>query len=359
MDQINIELLMDKLKNTVIEANGQFPNEFTTNDKYKFGENRSWTEGFWIGLLWNAYELTNDSFFYATALSYTDKMCERINNKYRVDHHDLGFLIGLSVVPAYQYTNNIEFLKVIKSAADILVSRYNSQGEYIQAWGEFGDPHENRFIVDSLLNIPFLFQASQILNEKKYSKVAKSHYDTVLKYGIRSDYTSHHTVFIDPQSGEFLYGETNQGHSDTSCWSRGQSWIIAGMAFNKKYGMKFDQQLFENLCTVVDNNIPSNNILYWDFDFNDQNQSYLDAASNAIILCGLTDLGIEDEAIVQRLEKGAIDSINYDIKSHQLLNNCTYNVPQNKGINSGNIWGDYFLSEYLTRKLKPSFKGRF
>lgn len=358
MDQVNLQLLFDKLRANIVYADGCFPNEFTTNNKYNFGENRSWTEGFWIGMIWNAYEMTGDDFFYEHAILYTNQMCDRIEQRYRVDHHDLGFLVGLSVIPAYEYTKEVRYYNVIKAAADIMIARFHPNSKFIQAWGEFNSADENRFIVDSLLNIPFLFKATQILNDPIYARIATEHYETVLKFGIRDDFTSHHTVFMNVDSGEFLYGETNQGNSDTSCWSRGQSWIISGIAFNKKFGMEFDQSLFVNLCNVVEKNIPSSDILYWDFDFSDLNPSYLDVASNIIILCGLQEIDFECSNIKTRLWNGVLKSINYQIDHQQMLNNCTYNIPQDKGINCGNIWADYFLIEYLAKENNRTFKGR-
>lgn len=363
MDQVTLNKLVEKTKNNIIKAEGSFPNEFTTAGEYKYGENRSWTEGFWIGIIWCCYELTEDEFFLDSAISYTDLMCERVNNHYRVDHHDLGFLIGLSVVPAYEYTCEEKYLHVIEKTADILVSRFNPIGNYIQAWGKMNDETENRFIIDSLLNIPFLFKASELLNNENYSNIAKIHYDTVLKYAVRDDYSSFHTVFMDKINGKFIKGETNQGNSDDSCWSRGQAWLISGMIYNHKYGTPLNQNLFIEACKLVYDNIPGDNVLYWDFDFSDNNPSHRDAASNAIILTALEDIDYKSNQLLvdlhEKLEFGITKCINENIDEQQLLDLCTYNIPQKKGIDSGNIWGDYFLMDFYTKKVKDSYKGRF
>lgn len=49
----------------------------------------------------------------------------------------------------------------------MLCERYNEKGRYIQAWGEFnvGTPYV-KIIVDTMLNLPLLFWASETTGER-------------------------------------------------------------------------------------------------------------------------------------------------------------------------------------------------
>ena len=48
-----IDVNMEYFKN-------KFPSSATKQNKYEIIENIEWTDGFWTGLLWLAYEYTND-----------------------------------------------------------------------------------------------------------------------------------------------------------------------------------------------------------------------------------------------------------------------------------------------------------
>ena len=60
---------------------------------------------------------------------------KRINDKYEVDHHDMGFLYSLSCVAAYKLTESKKGREAAIKAADQLITRYHPVGEFIQAWG--------------------------------------------------------------------------------------------------------------------------------------------------------------------------------------------------------------------------------
>lgn len=336
----------------------KFPTENTFEQNYKEGKNDEWTSGFWVGMYWLMYENTNEREYYEIALNLTDMMIKRLEDDWYLEHHDIGFLYSLSVVAAYNNTQDKKYLKYIQIAADKLISRFQNVGQFIQCWGKLGDPKQYRLIIDSLMNMPLLYTASKLLNEEKYKTIADTHYQAVFDNVVRSDNTTYHTYYFDPKTGDPVRGVTAQGNSNDSCWSRGQAWSIAGIAFNHQYNETNQDDLFDKLLKVFVDNIPSDGVVYWDFDFDDDNPSARDSSANAIVACGLLEQSkyVEPQKAecYKQLAIRLIEGIqnNYTNKCldvNSFVTGGTYGFPMNRGINEGNLWGDYFYLEALTR----------
>ena len=60
-----------------------------------------WTDGFFGGEMNLAYEYTGKEEFKQAALIQVSVLKERIEKKFAVDHHDMGFLYSPSCVAAY------------------------------------------------------------------------------------------------------------------------------------------------------------------------------------------------------------------------------------------------------------------
>lgn len=183
-------------------------------------DNTEWTNGFWTGILWLCYEVSGEKHYREVAEQNVKSFIYRIENEIEVEHHDLGFLYSLSCVSAYKLTGNEAAKNAAISAAEKLLQRYQSKGEFIQAWGELGNQDNYRLIVDCLLNIPLLFWASTVTQDKRYREVAVKHYHTTIDNAIREDSSAYHTFFFDAETGDPLYGKTRQGYSDSSSWAR-------------------------------------------------------------------------------------------------------------------------------------------
>ena len=69
-----------------------FPAASATRGRYESVEKVDWTEGFWTGMLWLAWEVTGDDKYRAVAESLLDSFEERLDKQIKVDTHDLGFL---------------------------------------------------------------------------------------------------------------------------------------------------------------------------------------------------------------------------------------------------------------------------
>jgi unsaturated chondroitin disaccharide hydrolase len=334
------------------------------------GDNVGWTSSFWTGILWLGYERTKDEKFLEAIKIQVDSFNNRIAEKKDVDTHDLGFLYSLSSVADYKLTGNEESKKAGIAAADHLATRYIDSAGIVQAWGALDNPAEQgRMIIDCLMNLPLLHWASEVTGDNHYAEKAKSHAKQALKYIVREDGTTFHTYFFDVETGEAKFGRTAQGASDDSCWSRGQAWGIYG--FTLSYLYSDDEEYLETAKTLANyflNRSPEDFVVYWDLIYKEADGEEKDASSSAIAVCGLLELVkhlTNDEEI--RYYKNAAHKIleslveNYsgprnDSKSNALLLEGVYSKPGNFGVNEGNLWGDYFYVEALTRVLNPDWE---
>lgn len=343
----------------------QYPQPATSNNKYDMMENTEWTNGFWTGILWLAYEYTNDEKYRKLAEKHVQSFLHRIENKIEVDHHDLGFLYIPSCVSAYKLTGNLDAKRAALLAADQLVSRYQETGEFIQAWGELGAADNYRLIVDCLLNIPLLYWAYEETKNEKYFEIASKHYKTTLKNAVREDASAYHTFYFDPKDGKPLKGVTRQGYRDDSSWARGQAWIMYGIALN--YNYVFDESAIYNFEAVSNyflNRLPEDLVCYWDLIFSDKDGQPRDSSAAAVAVCGIQEMNRylpetnESKHLYNLASHGILRSlINHytDVEVegiNPLLTHGVYSWHSGKGVDEGNLWGDYFYMEALVRFLK-------
>lgn len=110
----------------------KFPEDFpsaSTNDLlYQHKPNKEWTAGFFSGMVWLAYEVTNDQRYKQFAQKQTKSFRMRLDNCIATNFHDLGFLYSLSCVADYKLTGS-EFAKeTAVLAAGLLAARFQKKG---------------------------------------------------------------------------------------------------------------------------------------------------------------------------------------------------------------------------------------
>ena len=343
----------------------KFPWSATRDDKYPIIENIEWTDGFWTGLLWLAYEYTGDEKYKNLADKNVQSFNHRIVNDIEVDHHDLGFLYQLSCVASYKITGD-EFAKETAIlAADKLMTRWQEKGQFLQSWGEYNNPDHYRFIIDCMLNIPLLYWASDVTGDQSYREIAEKHFVTNCKYVVRDDASAYHTFYMDQETGEPLRGATHQGFNDESSWARGQAWGIYGIPLNFKYTHKEETfDLYKGMTNYFLNRLPEDNVPFWDLIFTDGDDQSRDSSAGAIAVCGMLEMNKylpKDDADVAVYD-GAAHTIlrslidNYTNKNQEpgdaVLLHGVYSWHSGKGVDQGNIWGDFFYLECLMRLYK-------
>lgn len=360
-----IDLVIKQIDVNMEYFKDKFPSSATKNNEYGIIENIEWTDGFWTGLLWLAYEYTGDKKYRELADKNVASFKNRVEKDIELDHHDLGFLYSLATVSGYKLTGSEDAREASIKAANKLISRYQEKGEFIQAWGELGSKDHYRFIIDCLLNIPLLYWASDETGDAKYRNIANKHFVTSCNNVIRDDASAFHTFYMDNETGKPLRGVTRQGYSDDSAWARGQAWGVYGIPLNYRYTRNESCfNLYEGMTNYFLNRLPKDNVCYWDLIFNDGDDHSKDSSAAAIAVCGMHEMNKylpevdENKEVYKYAMHNILRSLienymNPEIEPGKpVLLHGVYSWHSGKGVDEGNIWGDYFFLEALIRFYK-------
>jgi len=333
------------------------------------GSNFGWTTSFWPGMLWLGYELTGDETFRRAGERHVQSFTERVERGIDLDTHDLGFLYTLACVAPWRLVGDDQAKRAALDAAEHLMARFLEPAGIIQAWGDLSNPAQRgRTIIDSLMNMPLLYWASEMTGDPRYREAAHRHTVQLRDHMIRPDDTTFHTFYWDPQTGEPLRGATEQGHADHSCWARGQAWGIYGFTLNYRYTA--DETFLRAAERCADyflDHLPADHVAYWDLVFADGSGEERDSSAAAIAVCGLDELArsLPDGPRKERYRTaaramlaslGASYSTADHPESNALLLHGIYDKPKSVGVDEGTLWGDYFYLEALTRAIKPDWK---
>jgi len=360
-----LEAALARLDKGLTVFAGAFPAPSSTDDHYAAMDNSEWTNGFWTGQLWLAYELTGATRYREAAERHVLSFHQRIFNRVNVDHHDLGFLYSLSCVAGAKLTGSATAREAGLEAARVLLTRYLPRAGIIQAWGNLNDPEEaGRMIIDCNLNLPLLYWATEETGDRRFAEAADRHIHQALTHIIRPDASTFHTFYMDTQTGAPRHGSTHQGHSDDSCWARGQAWGIAGFPLVYRYCR--DAALIGSSARLANyflNRLPEDLVCCWDLIFTDDAHAR-DSSAAAIAACGLLELGKSlpladpDAAAYRGNAIAMIESLirRYAARPEDtgtgLLKHGVYHMPKRIGVDAYTLWGDYFYLEALVRLTK-------
>lgn len=362
-----ISRVLSKIDVQLERFGDKFPENSTKDGIYQIQSgNTDWTEGFWTGMLWLAYELTGQVKYREVAEVHVVSFAERAEKRIGTNTHDLGFLYSLSCVSAYKLTGNLVAKEAALTAAKLLMERYIPQAGIVQAWGDMNNPEERgRMILDCNLNLPLLYWASEVSGEEHYREAAERHIEQAAKWLVRDDFSTYHTYFMDVNTGEALRGTTHQGYSDSSCWSRGQGWGMYGFLLNYLYTGNLELvELSRNLTHYFLNHLPEDLVAYWDLVFTEGTEQERDSSASAVAACALLELvkHTDSDDPYRQIYRNAAYSMLLSLEENYrtadgaseegMLRHAVYNKPRKMGIDEAVLWGDYFYLEALVRLKK-------
>jgi len=348
--------ILSKLEKTAPAIGARFPH---MSEGKEFDEQapRWWTNGFWPGLLWIAYQQTQNEMYADMANEIEEKM-DVVLDEFDLVDHDAGFMWLLSAGANYMLKKNDKSRRRLLKAASFLASRYNMKGNYIRAWNNV----KGYAIIDCTMNLPLLYWASNEIDDPRFRYIAEAHAETVLKHFIREDGSVNHIVEFDPYEGGVVCVRGGQGNAPDSAWSRGAAWALYGTALAYRH-LKDEKYL--NACKKVANffiaNLPDDMVAHWDFRVDREEDTPRDASATACAVCGMLELadhigGPEGEnyrdKAYQILRSLTDKYSNLDNDADQaILTHSTVSKPANKGINVGLIYADYFYTEAISRLM--------
>lgn len=355
--ETTLQQAVEQIRRNIPRFGDQFPHN-GDGMAYVLTDNNHWMTSFWTGQLWLACAITGDETFRREAERRLPSFEHRLINRIH-ETHDLGFVYTLSARAQWQLTANPAARQLGIDAADRLITRFHSKGEYIQAWGEMNDPVEGgRMIVDCLMNLPLLFWATHETGDPKYADVAARHARTTLRYLVRPGDHTYHTFFFNQETGEAIGGKTAQGYADDSLWSRGQAWGIYGFALAADW--IGDCDMLDTACRLADRfwaELGDDSVPLWDFRLPPGAPKKRDSSAGAIAACGMFKLAtlVDDaarsstlkqraETLTMRLTEACFET---SPEAQGLLRDATYNANTNHAVEQFMPFGDYFYLESL------------
>jgi len=319
-----------------------------------------WTNGFWPGMLWQMFYATKKVSYQELATALDKKLAQILQDQENLTH-DLGFQFMLSAVAEYKITGNEYAKKNGILAADRLIKRFNSNGNFIQAWNKshLSKHVEGWMIIDCMMNIQLLYWASEQTGNACYSEVASKHADTALKYLVREDGSCNHIVEFSPKTGKFITSHEGQGYDKDSAWSRGQAWAVYGFAlcYRNTGEVRYLETAKKCANFCIANLAVNDWIPLCDFKSPEEPKLY-DSSAGAILACGFHELSLlvnEHEKMLYRkaAEKVLLACANqyaYWGRDHNpiyLGSTLQYHGDAHKNIPA--IYGDYYFMEAILR----------
>jgi unsaturated chondroitin disaccharide hydrolase len=219
---------------------------------------------------------------------------------------------------------------------------------------------DNVAIIDSLMNLPLLYWASQETGNDKYRDIAIRHADTILQQFIRSDGSVIHAFMFDPQTGQPLGVANYCGFSEDSYWARGAAWGIYGFALSYRHTLQAQYRdasirLAKKFLSQLDGNV----VPVWDFRLPPGKTPVRDASAAAIVVCGIQELARNHVADAELL--AFKDRLLERICREDYLDtnpDCCGVLTSAYGDKPAySSWGDYYLMEAVGGELKgdPAF----
>ena len=349
---------LDRAMPDFIEA---FPAPSSIEGIYAPIGNIEWTNGFWTGLLWLAWELRGEQRYRDAATAQLPGFAARVEQGIVVDHHDLGFLYTLSSCAGFRITGDPAARAAGLHAAKLLLRRYAPVAQVIQAWGDLDDPDQRgRMIIDCNLNLPLLWWAAAETGDRRFADAADAHVAQAARLLVRPDFSTFHTFYVDTETGAPRFGSTHQGFADDSAWARGQAWGIYGFALAFRHTGNADYvELAAKLADYFLARLPTDGICCWDLIFTD-GDAPRDSSAAAIAACGLLELAdalpLSDprRATYAAAALASARALDDDYLaplegSNGILAHAVYHWPNRVGVDECCIWGDYFYLEALMR----------
>jgi unsaturated chondroitin disaccharide hydrolase len=325
--------------------------------QFKMVTSKDWTSGFFPAQLWYLYQYTKNDKWLTLAKKYTQDIKKEQFNK---GTHDLGFMIYCPFGNGYRFTKDTAYRAVIIQAAKSLSTRFNAKAGVIKSWDHNGDKWKYPVIIDNMMNLELLFEATKLTKDSSFYKLAVRHANTTLKNHYRADFSSYHVIDYDTVSGNVRNKLTAQGYANESAWARGQAWGLYGFTLCFRYTKNpaYLAQADAIAGYILNSKItPADGVPFWDYNDPKIPNAPRDASAVAITASALYELAKYSSNA--KLYKAAADKIlrslstNYTNKPGAnygfILAHSTGHLPANSEIDVPINYADYYYIEALLR----------
>jgi rhamnogalacturonyl hydrolase YesR len=334
------------------------PRSLNADGTLELVDSEDWCSGFFPGSLWMMYRRTGEQRWMDAARRFTTPVEEAKDDTFS---HDIGFKVWCSAGNAWQETGDAHYLDVIREAARSLASRFDPKVRLIRSWDFNRTKWQYPVIIDNLMNLELLFEATRLTGDSVYHRIADAHARKTLQHHFRPDHSSWHVVDYDTLTALPRLKQTHQGLADSSSWARGQGWGLYGytMAYRYTRRPEYLRQALDIASYVMNHpRLPQDAVPVW--DFNAPATDPRDASAAAIYasaLCELATYGTPEEnsrclAWADRILAGLIGGYLAPEGTHHgfLLMHSVGGMPQHSEVDTPLNYADYYFLEALIRR---------
>lgn len=316
-----------------------------------------WTSGFFPGNLWYLFQLTGNEAFKTRASDWTSYVEKE---KFNGGTHDMGFKVFSSFGKGLMVKESKNYQDIIVTSAVTLSNRYNAKVGSIRSWDFNRDIWEFPVIIDNMMNLELLFEATRISGDSTFHNIAISHANTTLQNHFREDNSSYHVVVYDTITGGVKDKVTHQGFEANSAWARGQAWGIYGFTMSYRYTKdttylnqaKASASFYLNHPNLREDGIP-----YWDFNDVSIPNAVIDVSAATVIASAFYELSNydSDPKYIAYANKvlNTLHSKEYildaSVEAPFVLKHSTGNWPKKDEMDEPIVYADYYFLEALLR----------
>lgn len=362
--ELNTKILLDHLSTRALQDSETIPFDslliprtITEDGQLKGRPSKDWTSGFYPGMLWQLYGYSKNDKLKEAAVKWSSFVEKE---KYDGGTHDLGFKIYCPFGNAYRITKDETYKEVFVQAAKTLSTRFNPTVGAIRSWDHSQDKWAYPVIIDNMMNLEMLFEATRVTGDSTYYHIANTHAMTTLNNHFREDNSSYHVLDYDVLTGDVVKKNTHQGLGHESDWSRGQAWGLYGFTTVYRYtkNLKYLDQAKKIASFIFTNeNLPKDKIPYWDYDAPNIPNEPRDVSAATVAASALYELAQYDLVNANQYYSWANQVLNnLNVENYKcdiapfFLKHSVGSIPGNFELDVPIIYADYYYIEALLRR---------
>ena len=327
----------------------------TSSGAWALSAPRRWVSGMLPGSLWLKYQRTGAASWRTAAESRGVAI-----RPYAADtrFHDIGFMFLGSDGHDWRLTGDTAARDRLLQAARSLSARYDPDVRMVRTL----DTSPGFWVYnDTMMNIELLYRGATLGGGPAMAAKASDHALRTITDFLRPDGSSWHYVVYDERTGAVLDKGQGQGYADESTWSRGQAWIVYGLAL--AYRETGDQRFADGAQKAARywiDTVPADLVPYWDFDAPAIPDEPRDTSAAAVMASALIELGRLDPDPARRAEyldvaRRTLESLSSPAYLSDagepfaaVLKHGTH-AKMLGAYDHGTSWGDYYFAEALLR----------
>jgi hypothetical protein len=164
-----------------------------------------WTSGFFPGVLWNLFEYTLSLKAFQMATDVTEPTAPFANI---TNTHDVGFVIMSGFGNGHRLLKIQGYSDIIITGAHSLATRYSPIVRCIRS---HDTPSGFVVIIDNMMNLELLFEASNLTNNETLYNIAWQHTNRTMYEHFRPDNSTYHVLIYNETNGNVIFKGTGQG----------------------------------------------------------------------------------------------------------------------------------------------------